>query len=387
MTVAIKPGEDRICREKISVIMRERVAGQAWDERSLASAEGSYRQTVMFAEHQAKRCHEKALYFEAFDGDGQVVGQLLTRLGAPFSWGIRRRFMAGVALPVFGAFAPCMYWGDGPVVFTQRDRSDVYAALLQAAVDEASRRGCIAIEAWPAFYGATHGGDYEWIYSLYTERGFHVARNTTLVVDLCKDREELWRGIRKEARTKVRKAQEQGVEIVELGSDEALISLAHGVVAETAVRNEVACWPLVEMLEALRYHSSYGVFKAFLALYQGQPIAYQHVTFFNGNAQLGGVAYSDYSRQARIYGNDLMQWHVLQTMHDMGVRCLDYGGADPNSQDPKIKGIYKFKAKWGGQLLRCDRFRLLIGGGHAFSVRRAVARFYERAGAKTYRAP
>jgi hypothetical protein len=355
-----------------------------WDGRLQTAAAGSYRQSAMFGQHQAERCCEQSLFIRASDGEGQVVGQLLARIGAPFSWGIRRRFFGSLALPLLARRAPCMYWGDGPVVFEQESSKEIYRALVCGALQEASRRGCIGVEAWPAFYGEQEGLEREWQYQLFAESGFQSAPGTTLVVDLRKEEEALWQGVRKEGRNKVRKALKQGVEIKELGCDETLFTQAHSIIRETAMRNNVASWPEEEMRQALRFHGSRGVFRAFIALHEGHPIAYQHVTFFNRNAQLGGVAYSDYSRQARIYGNDLMQWHVLQAMHQQGVQWLDYGGADPDSEDPKVRGIYQFKAKWGGDLVRCNRFRLVAGVGRNLSPRGLLRRLYEKGGRKTY---
>lgn len=368
----------------LSVKITERVDEDEWDERVESVDEGSYRQTTMFARHQDEYCYEKALFFEAVDGDGQAVGQLSTRIGAPFTWGIRRRPLSGIALPLLGALAPFMNWGDGPVIFALVNRKEVYETLLRAAVGEARRRGCISIEAWPAFYGDGHEAEREWIRKLYIDCDFQVATSSTLVVDLRKDEEELWRGVRKEARTKVRKARTQGVEIIELDGDEELLVQAHRILQETATRNRVACLTQAMMRQALQYHGSHGVLRAFIAFHEGKGVAYQNVTCFNRNAQLGGVAYSEYSRQERIYGNDLMQWHVMEAVRESGVEWLDYGGAAPDSQDPKVQGIYKFKAKWGGDLIRCDRFRLINPGRGRFSARGIMGRMYEKAGGGVY---
>ena len=82
------------------------------------------------------------------------------------------------------------------------------------------------------------------------------------------------------------------------------------------------------------------------------------MTCFNRVVQLGGVSYSNYSRKERLYGNDMMQWHVLKIALKVDCDWLDYGGVNPTSENPKLKGIYQFKAKWGGGLERCNRFRV-----------------------------
>jgi hypothetical protein len=68
----------------------------------------------------------------------------------------------------------------------------------------------------------------------------------------------------------------------------------------------------------------------------------------------------------------------------MGTEWLDYGGAEPNSEDPKMKGIYQFKAKWGGQLVAHDQCRLIVAGGRRFSAKGLVSRIHEKTGDRVY---
>ena len=58
-----------------------------------------------------------------------------------------------------------------------------------------------------------------------------------------------------------------------------------------------------------------------------------------------------------------MQWHLIEWGHDRGCRWLDFGGAEPLSDDPKMKSIYEFKRKWGGELCKFDAFNLVPGKG------------------------
>ena len=56
-----------------------------------------------------------------------------------------------------------------------------------------------------------------------------------------------------------------------------------------------------------------------------------------------------------------MQWHIVKQGRAAGWHWLDFGGAEPNSPNPKMQGIFRFKAKWGGQLLAADQMRLTLG--------------------------
>ena len=67
--------------------------------------------------------------------------------------------------------------------------------------------------------------------------GFTVSPKAILVIDLEQSMDELFANLKKDARNKVRKAEKQGVEIVELGTDETSLQQLQQVMAETSRRN------------------------------------------------------------------------------------------------------------------------------------------------------
>ena len=328
-----------------------------WDDRVASTLGGSYRQTSKFARHQERSYGEKPIFFEAVNDEGKLLGLLLIRHGPAFSWGLKRRGIGYRGIELMRLLAPCLYWGDGPVILGKENRQEIYSGLVERALEEAKLRQCIAVEAWPSFYGNTSLKERSWVYKSYTDLGFSSVSGFTFLVDLRKGEDELWKSIRKEGRNKVRRAEKQNIEIVEIKSNGDLLVQAHAIVSETATRNGVKCISFEDMCQSFSYHRSQGVFRAFIALHNGNGVAYQHMTCFNRVVQLGGVSYSNYSRKERLYGNDMMQWHVLKTALGMDCDWLDYGGVNPTSENPKLKGIYQFKAKWGGGLEQCNRFR------------------------------
>ena len=82
----------------------------------------------------------------------------------------------------------------------------------------------------------------------------------------------------------------------------------------------------------------------------GQPIAGLLFRVFNGWIQELGVAYTDYSIEHKIYGQDLIKWHLIQWGQRNGCRIYDLMGVDVGADEKKKQGIYQFKAKWGGRL-------------------------------------
>ena len=341
----------------IDVQVFSEVDAQAWNRRVAQIEQGGLRQTTWYGDFKAQ-WRERALYFVARDNLGTIAGQLLVILGSPWGWGLERRPLSSVTQPLAQWLAPHMYWQEGPLVFAETAQGEVRRALLQAVADEARSRRCLQAVGQPSHFVADPSLEQSAYRQTAIDLGWSIEERKTLVVDLTQDAEVLWAGLRKDARTKVRKAQKQDVEIVQLDGDEQNLKLAHRVIVETAERNEVAPLSYADFYRSYQYHSEIGVERSYISLHKGIPLSYQKVVCFNGNALLGGVAYSNYSREQRLYGNDLMQWHIIEQGHEAGWRYLDFGGAEPESLDPKMQGIYHFKAKWGGALVASDRLRL-----------------------------
>ena len=338
-----------------------------WDSRLCGAPEGSYRQTSFYAQYQGHWRRERALYLTAHIGD-EPVGQMLALLGGLGAWGMARRPLSSLTLPLARRILPQMYWLEGPVLLAPSRRHEICSALLNALTEEARRCGCVNLEGVPSFYGAWSLTDREMYRKAIIDQGFQVETKRTLAVNLGIGLDGLWSNLRREARNKTRRAESDGIGVVRLDGSEDQLRGAHRIVRETAERNGLAplCWEHFKY--SFEYHQRCGLAEEFVSLYKGGPLSYQRVVYYNGVAVLGGISYSDYSRKFNLYGNDLMQWRMIQWAHRRGMRWLDYGGAEPDSTDPKMRSIYQFKAKWGGELIEYDRYRLRDGG----SIRRRL---------------
>ena len=339
----------------IRVEVAAQVDQKEWDTRIVQVAEGSFRQTTVYGAFKAQ-WREQCLYFSATDEQGRVVGQLLAMSGSPWGWALERRPLSELTLRMASWLAPRLYWVEGPVIIDKSRFEEICGALLQRAIEEGRARGCRSIEGFPSFYSSQPEEHRARYWQASTAAGFVARSKSTLMVDLTQDLDALWEGLRREAQTKVRKARKEGIEIVSLDGSESLMRMAFGVIRETARRNKVAVLPFASFSRSFTYHHNAGVVEAYLSLYRGEPLSFQQVVAYNGNALLGGVSYTDYSREHRLYGNDLMQWHMIERGKERGLRWLDFGGAEPQSADPKMQAIYNFKSKWGGQLVNYDYF-------------------------------
>jgi hypothetical protein len=349
----------------------------AWDRRVGTVDEGTYRQTSLYGLYQAELRREEPLYFIAKDSTGKVCGQLLAMLGGVGAWGLARRRGARYSLPVARHLLPQIYWAEGPLVFTPGMRRQIVGAILARLDDEIGRRGCVHVEGMPSFYGDGFEQSREIDAEAFESFDFKRAKIHTLRIDLRRDPEELWSRLKREARTKVRKARDQDIRIESLDGDPVRLRQAYDTLVQTCRRNGTAPLEWDVFSHSYRFHHDHGLAAAFVSLKGDEVLSYQRVAFYNGVALLGGVSYADSSRERGLYGNDLMQWHMIEWAKEKGMRWLDYGGAVPEATTAKLQGIYRFKAKWGGDLVEYDYYRRPLRSswrGRAFGALEGVGR-------------
>ncbi|MBI4489874.1 MAG: hypothetical protein HY694_12375 [Deltaproteobacteria bacterium] len=323
-------------------------ADPLWNARLQSVPEGSWYQSANYGEYKRKFRSEEPVYLVAKNGRHEVAGQLLAFFTHPYEWGFHRRELT-FCNPLGMKLIPSFYWLHGPTVFEQGNYEEVCRALISWMAEAGRERGCVRGRATPAVYTESLPSDNAKLDETFTQCGFSISLMATMIVDLRPDLDVLFGNLKREARTKIRKARNQGVKIVEVGNDKKGLDMLCQVMRETALRNELP--PL--SLKNLR-QSSWSLFydqgfsRGFVSTYGGNLVSSQMAVIFNRTIILGGVSYTDYGRDQRIYGNDLMQWHLIEWGKENNFRLLDLAGVAPKSTSPKMQGICNFKSKWGG---------------------------------------
>jgi hypothetical protein len=327
-----------------------------WNARLTEVAEGSWRQSTYYGEYRRAFWLEEPVYLVARTSTGAVAGQLLAFFGHPLGWGLHRRGLSFLS-PACRAVYPIFYWFEGPVAFAPSLYDPTCDTLIGWMVQAGRERGCVSGRAIPSYYGRDFVSRQAALRRVFAARGFAETPKATMVVDLREDVETLHRSLAREARTKIRKALGQGVEIVEITNNDAGIDMLYHAMRETSIRNGVAALSRRGLRRSSwsRYCGQ-GFSKGFVSMHQGHLVSSQLAVLYNGIMHLGGVSYTDYSRANRVYGNDLMQWHMIQWGKAQGMGALDFMGIAPNSPSPKMRAIYEFKSKWGGRELEFGEY-------------------------------
>ena len=330
-------------------------ADGSWDHRVASVPEGHLYQTSnVEGFHIVTAGGFEPTYLVAEDRAGGVLGQLLILKGFHLAPELYSRpwlkGALGVCRSLFGSFT----WTRGPLVFDYA-RADGVCQVLLDAVEAMARSDAYAIRQATLPHDPA-GEMPRWCRgAVLEERGFVRSDKATFYVDLNRPIEDLWSGLKASARKNLKKMLAAAtVEVVEIDTPERAKAY-WAMLGETQRRGgRFTSYRNFAAFRGEFWDRPYdqGVLNGLLAqTSRGQPIGGLLFRVFNCWIQELGVAYTDYSITNKLYGQDLLKWALIEWGQRHGCCVFDLMGVDPQAEDDKQRGIYQFKAKWGGRLL------------------------------------
>ena len=193
------------------------------------------------------------------------------------------------------------------------------------------------------------------ICKIYKRFGFFVEEDYTFLLSVNRALAELWSGVHPKRRNRVNRARRDGIEIEEV-KDGSGVQRYWEMRKGNWQRNSLKPIPFDHFRQTWESLQPYGAIKIFISKLRNKDLAGQILFLSKRHIQLNGVVVSDFNIQEGLGGNDLLQWHVIEWAHQNNFYDIDYGGATPESQEPKELGIHRFKQSWGGDLVKYFSF-------------------------------
>jgi hypothetical protein len=171
----------------------------------------------------------------------------------------------------------------------------------------------------------------------------------TLLIDLSRDEQVLWQGVKKHTRYQIGRAKRAGVSFAIEDDPAEFIAIYNACTEYTGLGklsvSAITCYaPFVHFLKAVRGDAPLVVHATIVDKESGRARILQAASLFR-NAQTG--------REERFFSEAarLLYWEQMLYFRERGVRYLDIGGYAPATDDPKMQGINYFKDSFGGQLI------------------------------------
>jgi lipid II:glycine glycyltransferase (peptidoglycan interpeptide bridge formation enzyme) len=169
----------------------------------------------------------------------------------------------------------------------------------------------------------------------YSETPLAMAASATSVVDLRRDEDAIFSGMRKKTRQHIRKGIREGVTIAE--GDEDDLGIVYRLHVATAERKGlVPVYPERYFAKLWKAFRPPGSARIFLATYQGEPLSALFALAFGNRAYTMAVAWS--GRHSDRRPNELLHWSALKWAKRNGYSFWDFSSIDPRAARAILDG-------------------------------------------------
>ncbi len=179
-------------------------------------------------------------------------------------------------------------------------------------------------------------------------KDFQIEAKDTIVTNLdAQNAEEHFHRIRKGHRYDTKKAEKEGVTVVEENSTRA-INDYYNLLMQTYEKSHYAPLPESFYIDVVKNLSEKGQLKLLLAYYKDEIIAGAAFPYFHDTLYYWTGGSRKEKEYMSLYPNNLIQWEIIKWGYENGIKKYDMLGAS-------IEGIKQFKLGWGGQLQSYQR--------------------------------
>ena len=335
----------------MKIVRLKEVDAVAWDKRAKELPETNIFQLSSFLKRPLVTLDNYRPIYLVVKEEGSILAQMLIFEGSELNRLLADSALFPIIRPLFNILFKSYRCAYGPLIFDQVRYYEILHFLIKYLDESLFPKGLQIRNLIPAIHKAEL--DQEKVKSIFDSQGFKTTEWGTFVTRVDTSLEELWNKLGKESRKKIRKAEQQEISISEVTNYDMLRQY-YEISNQVAWRNSLT----KKSWKAFVHSFSDPFTKIFLSYKHGLPVSGQMAMISGKIVLLGGVATSNYAVHEKIFGNDLMQWFILKWAHNSGYSQVDSVGVcpSPEKQTPKEKGIYSFKKRWGGNLLRYYSF-------------------------------
>jgi len=178
---------------------------------------------------------------------------------------------------------------------------------------------------------------------LFENDGYHPLTFRTIIIDLKRPLEEIWRALDKKARWGVRKAKSLNVKVNVADSwreweEYYRLHVTH------SIKKKIRTFPVKYFQEMFKLHRK-NACRLFVAKIGDRIIAGSLFLVYRTNMLfLHNVSSGDF---LKYNPNNLIQWISIEWAKENGVTIYDMNGL-PLRETPYLHGIYDYKRRWDG---------------------------------------
>ncbi len=302
-----------------------------WNNRLLNSPYGTIYHTKEHAS-MLEWLGRKPYFIKFLDNKGHIVAQML---GTVYSRS-GTKSISSLIKKVSGKNKLYFSWTFGPVFF----ETELYDEICKSFSDFILSKNFLPV-------GSSHpltGRPFTKINSQLRPEEW-----CTFLIDLSENQDEIWNKMEKHsARKNISRAEKHNVSVKQMTKKD--LPLYQKIREETKPVTLEVLEKRWDLLKSIGW-------TGFLAFRDDIVIGGLMISYFNKYVNEWGIARTLKDTKEKTYAQDLLKWNVIKWGIENNFNFFDLTGANPNASDDKEKGIFKYKKKWGGELIKYDMIK------------------------------
>ncbi|MFA6096685.1 MAG: peptidoglycan bridge formation glycyltransferase FemA/FemB family protein [Candidatus Paceibacterota bacterium] len=180
----------------------------------------------------------------------------------------------------------------------------------------------------------------------------------TWLLDISKNEDEIMKGMRKTHRNLIRRAEKEGVKIIQ-GTDEKYLKAFYDIHMETVRRHKFVPFSFDYIQKEVDLFKKDGQVSIFSAVYNEEIISSAIIVFYGNEAFYHHGASS--SKYYKVPASYLVLWNAIKEAKGRGCTIFNFYGIVENKPKHPWTGLSNFKQGFGGykkELVHCQDFVL-----------------------------
>lgn len=320
-----------------------------WDSLVKTIPEGTIFQTTFWAKYLERYAKVRPVYLAAKGKDGSILGTLLMYQAFYFRRFLGIGIIGKLIFSIMNRVIPVATWRFGPLIYDKSNFDEILEKILTESMVIAKQKGFIFLRD----ISLPIHTDRENIlrgHNKFLDLGFSFKETVTIILNLQKSVDELWKGLRNSARKAIKKINNLDIKVVTLRKDD--LTAYYNLLKEARKRVGAQIhptYPTIQMWEELGAKT--GILEMFGVMKGDQLLGAISILTYNNIFFEASPAQSNYAFKNGIYVNDILKWHIIQQGNFLGRRLYDLNGIFVNPKNKKENSLNQFKEKWGGDRL------------------------------------
>ena len=301
-----------------------------WNNRLLTIETGTFLQTKEFILSEELFGNE-SLFINFINNKGAIVGQIGIILYPLMN---KKGKMGPVLKKLPGIKSTLARWFYGPIIFDYDYASQIGNELRNFLIKK-------KFKVW----GSEHPMSKSILKNM---QPFHSEVWGTFLIELTQKPDTIWQSMDKHsARKNIERSQTRNV-IIKTMNKKDLLTLFELEKINGKIDDSVSLLLMEKQWDILKPVNYSG----FIAYIDDQPIGAMKFSTFNKYIIEFEVVRDKRDTEEKLYSQEHIKWKIIESGIKNQLKYYDLSGVNPFPKNKKDIGIFRFKSKWGGNLLK-----------------------------------